>query len=117
MLSQACDAYYGEKVTCFALKSKKDMLYQVVRNLRAGNETTLKRLNENLAKCEKSEVYLRLADILSANLHRMRRGDVSVKLEDFYAGDGKTIVIPLEPRLTPSQNMLFTLPLLLAGIP
>jgi predicted ribosome quality control (RQC) complex YloA/Tae2 family protein len=104
-LSKACDVYYGEKVTHLALQSKKEYMYQVVRKLRGSLETTLKRLNENHAKCENADAYLRVGDILSANLFRIKRGDVSIELEDFYAGDDKIINIRLDPKLTPTQNM------------
>lgn len=105
LLSDACDAYYGERVAFATLKSKKDSLHQIIRKMRETSEATFRKLEDNLGKCENSEVYLKYADILGANLHRIKRGDEKVLLDDFYAGEGKTVEIPLDPKLTPVQNM------------
>lgn len=105
LLSEVCDVYYGELVTYSLVKSKKDILYRVVKTLRDNNETVLRKLNENFTECEKADVYLKFANLLSANLYKIHRGDTLVELEDIFEESGKTVQIPLDVKLTPSQNM------------
>jgi predicted ribosome quality control (RQC) complex YloA/Tae2 family protein len=48
--------------------------------------------------------YRRFAEILIANLNKIRKGAQEVVLPDLYGDEGAEIVIPLEPRLTPQAN-------------
>jgi predicted ribosome quality control (RQC) complex YloA/Tae2 family protein len=49
--------------------------------------------------------YLReCGDLITANIHAMKSGQVALIAHDFYSGDGKTREIKLDPLLTPQQN-------------
>lgn len=48
--------------------------------------------------------FRRFADILMANLSRIRKGAAEVGLPDLYSADQREIAITLEPRLTPHGN-------------
>lgn len=43
-------------------------------------------------------------DLITANLYRMERGSARLTAENYYAEDGGSIDIPLDPLLTPQQN-------------
>jgi predicted ribosome quality control (RQC) complex YloA/Tae2 family protein len=45
-----------------------------------------------------------LGDIVTSNLHVMKKGMGALTAVDFYAPDGTEILIPLDPLLTPQQN-------------
>lgn len=61
-----------------------------------------------LAECENGETYKKYADLITANLFRLGRGQTRAELTDY--GDMKedgtfgTCVIPMESRLSPSAN-------------
>ncbi|MBE6589176.1 MAG: fibronectin/fibrinogen-binding protein [Ruminococcaceae bacterium] len=61
-----------------------------------------------LADCEKGEEYKKYADLITANLFRLKRGDTRAELVDYedWHEDGSfgTAVITLDPRLSPSAN-------------
>lgn len=59
-----------------------------------------------ISKIENFEKYRVYADLLSANLHRIKRGELSVKLENFFGG-GEEIEISLDQAKTPMQNVQF----------
>ena len=69
------------------------------------------RLTRKLALQEKElqETYDRerlrqLGDILTANLHRIQKGQTAVEVEDFYDENMTVITVPLSPLLSPQQN-------------
>ena len=45
-----------------------------------------------------------MGDILTANIHKIVKGQTVVQVEDFYDEDMKTIEVPLSPLLSPQQN-------------
>lgn len=46
----------------------------------------------------------RMGDIITANLHRIERGQTLLRAEDFYDENLREIEIPLRPNLSPQQN-------------
>ncbi len=60
--------------------------------------------SEELDACDAKDDDRRKADLISANLYRLHKGDTEAVLEDFYEPDCPTIHIALDVRLTPPQN-------------
>ena len=59
---------------------------------------------EERTQCAEKDTFRRKADLLSANLYRLKKGDTVAELEDFYEPDCPMVSIPLDVRLTPPQN-------------
>ena len=59
---------------------------------------------EERTQCAEKDTFRRKADLLSANLYRLKKGDPVAELEDFYEPDCPMVSIPLDVRLTPPQN-------------
>ena len=102
--SALLDSYYS-------LRDQKDAMRQKSQAVRKNVQTACQRLERKIAIQEKElvatydrERLRQLGDILTANLHRVQKGQVKVEVEDFYDEDMKTIEIPLSPLLSPQQN-------------
>ena len=96
------DDYYSTRDAAERLRQKSHELTKQVHNLyeRAVRKQAARR--EELAQSEKSE-HLRLwGELLSANLWQVPNGERQVTLNNYYTGED--IVIPLDPRWSPSQN-------------
>ena len=101
----------GDEISSPALEHLTTcLLQQSARELRAGLGRRLKsahRLVENLARdfdqAEKGELYRRKAEALATHLHEIPPGAGSVEVAD--PRDGETLVIALDPALTPAANM------------
>ena len=98
------DAFYIVKDRKEAMRQKGQAVRKTVTNL-------CQRLRRKMAIQEKelTETYDRerlrqLGDILTANLHRITKGQTSVEVEDFYDEEMKTISVSLSPLLSPQQN-------------
>lgn len=98
------DSYY-------TLRDRKDAMRQKSQAVRKTVHNLCTRLTRKLAIQEKEleatydrERLRQLGDILTANLHRVVKGQTVVSCEDFYDEDMKTVDIPLSPVLSPQQN-------------
>ena len=101
---QLLDSYY-------ILRDRKEAIRQKGQGLRKTVTTLCQRLQRKLALQEQElaktsdRVRLRqLGDILTANLHRIQKGQTSVTVEDFYDENMAQIQVSLSPQLSPQQN-------------
>ena len=102
--SQLLDMYYTVRDRKDAIRQKGQAMRKTVSNL-------CQRLTRKLAIQEKEltatydrERLRQLGDILTANIHRVQKGQTMVECEDFYDETMALIQIPLSPTLSPQQN-------------
>lgn len=62
-------------------------------------------LERRATAAEGAERIRRDGDLLQANLHLLRRGLEQIEVEDLYEVDAPARVIPLDPSLSPQQNI------------
>ncbi len=98
------DSFYIVKDRRDAIRQKSQAMRKTVTNL-------CQRLTRKLAIQEKelSATYDRerlrqFGDIVTANLHRITKGQTCLLSEDFYDEEMKTVEIPLSVLLSPQQN-------------
>ena len=95
----------------YIVKDRKDAMRQKSQGLRKTVSNLCQRLRRKLAIQEKEltatydrERLRQLGDIVTANIHRIIKGQTSLEAEDFYDEDMKVISIPISPILSPQQN-------------
>lgn len=98
------DRFYTDRDRTDAMRQKSQAVRKTVTNL-------VQRLTRKLAIQEKEleETYGRerlrqLGDIVTANLHKIQKGQTSLLAEDFYDEQMPVISIPISPILSPQQN-------------
>ncbi len=105
------DSFSGLLDMFYSLRDRKDAIRQKGQGLRKTVQTLCTRLTRKLAIQEKelAETYDRerlrqLGDIVTANLHKIRKGQQLLLAEDFYDENMTVIHIPLSVTLSPQQN-------------
>ena len=95
----------------YTLRDQKDAMRQKGQAVRKTVSNLCQRLTRKMAIQEKEleqtydrERLRQLGDIVTANLHRISRGQTVLEAEDFYDEDMKVVSIPLSPLLSPQQN-------------
>ena len=95
----------------YTVRARKDAMRQKSQAVRKTVQNLCQRISRKLAIQEKEleatydrERLRQLGDILTANLHRIIKGQTSVEVEDFYDENMTVIEIPLSPILSPQQN-------------
>ena len=95
----------------YTVRDKKDAMRQKSQAVRKTIQNLCTRLTRKLAIQEKEldatydrERLRQLGDIVTANIHKIKKGQTLVRCEDFYDEEMKEIDIPISPILSPQQN-------------
>ena len=101
---QLLDMYY-------TVRDRKDSMRQKSQAVRKTVQNLCTRLTKKLAIQEKEleatydrERLRQLGDIVTANIHKIIKGQTTVQCEDFYDENMTVIDIPISPILSPQQN-------------
>ena len=96
---------------CYTLRDRKEAIRQKSQAIRKTVSNLASRTVKKLAVQEKEllatydrERLRQLGDIVTANLHRIQKGQRVLTAENFYDEEMKTVEIPLSPILSPQQN-------------
>jgi len=97
--------------TFYIVRDRKDAMRQKSQTIRKTVSNLCQRLNRKLAIQEKEltatfdrERLRQLGDIVTANIHRITKGQTTLEAEDFYDENMALIAIPISPILSPQQN-------------
>jgi len=108
---QTADSFSALLDMYYTVRDRKDALRQKGQAVRKTVTNLCQRLTRKIAIQEKEltatydrERLRQLGDILTANIHRIQKGQPSVECEDFYDENMALIQIPLSPILSPQQN-------------
>ena len=95
----------------YTVRDRKDAMRQKSQSVRKTVQNLCTRLTRKLAIQEKEclesmdrERLRQLGDILTANLHRIQKGQTTVTVQDFYDENMADIEVSLSPILSPQQN-------------
>ncbi len=98
------DDFYTVRDRRDAMRQKSQAVRRTVSNLCQRIRRKLAIQEKELAQTHERERLRQLGDIVTANLHRITKGQTVLKAQDFYDADMKTVEIPLSPLLSPQQN-------------
>ena len=95
----------------YTVRDRKDSMRQKSQAVRKTVQNLCTRLTRKLAIQEKEleatydrERLRQLGDIVTANIHKIIKGQTVIQCEDFYDEEMKIIDIPISPILSPQQN-------------
>ena len=101
---QLLDGFYSLRDKRDAIRQKSQGLRKTVQNLVARLKRKLAIQEKELAATYDRERLRQLGDILTANIHKIRKGAKTVECEDFYDEEMRLIQIPISEVLSPQQN-------------
>ena len=95
----------------YMVRDRRDAMRQKGQAIRKTVSNLTQRLQRKLAIQEKElqatfdrERLRQLGDILTANIHRIQKGQTKVLVEDFYDENMATVEVAISPLLSPQQN-------------
>lgn len=102
--SALLEAFFGRRAHLERMRVRShDLLHTVT----AAQEKLSRKINAQRAEldaCAQREELRICADLLNANLYRLKGGEKSVELENFYEPDMPLKQIALDPALSPTRN-------------
>ena len=103
-ISQYLDDFYSKK-------EQEDLYRRKCKEVRLAVNSSIKRISrkltyqrEELLECARRDSYKHKADLITANIYRISKGDNVLICEDFYAEGCPTVQISLDPMKTPQNN-------------
>ena len=109
--SQRAESFGALLDMYYTVRDRKDAMRQKSQAVRKTVQNLCTRLTRKLAIQEKEleatydrERLRQLGDIVTANIHRIVKGQTTIDCEDFYDEEMKVISIPISPILSPQQN-------------
>ena len=102
--SALLDMYYTVRDRNDAMRQKSQAVRKTVQNLCTRLTRKLAIQEKELEATYDRERLRQLGDIVTANIHRIIKGQTLIRCEDFYDEEMKVIDIPISPILSPQQN-------------
>ncbi len=106
-MKSACallDHFYAQRDRAARMKQRANDLFRLLVQTTERIGRRIASQTEELMQCKEKDGMRRKADLISANLYRIKKGDSEAVLEDFYEPDCRSVKIELDVRLTPPQN-------------
>lgn len=103
-LSALFDDYFAERDRIESVLRRARDITTVISNAEARIQRKLEIQSQSLIESEKGEEYKKYADLITANLYRLKKGATSFTATDYYDEDTPEITVSLDTRLSPSQN-------------
>ncbi len=102
--SALLDYFYFERDRAARTKQRANDLFKLLMNLNDRITRRLEIQRTELSACAEKEHYKLCGDLISANIYRIKKGDTTAELENFYDEGNPLITIKLDKRKTPAQN-------------
>ncbi len=98
------DDFYSRRDRAEQQRRRSHQLYKTVRTMRDRLQRKLAGQSEELRRTENRDQVRKMAELVTANIYRIKRGDRVLKCQDYYDPDCGEIEIALDPLKTPQQN-------------
>ncbi|RXZ77030.1 fibronectin/fibrinogen-binding protein [Paenibacillaceae bacterium] len=103
-ISQCLEVFYSDKAERDKVKQRASDLIRFLHNERNKNSKKLEKFTEMLEEAAGAGQYRVLGELLTAYMHQIKSGDKSVEVINYYEEPERTVVIPLDPQLSPASN-------------
>lgn len=104
-MSKICELYYKEKDFRETLKQKSSNMMKVINGKINLIDRKIEKQSNELNLTLTMDEYKHEADLLTAYIYMIKKGDKSITVNDFYDEENKLITIKLDENLTPSANV------------
>ncbi|NTU19929.1 fibronectin/fibrinogen-binding protein [Brevibacillus sp. HB1.2] len=104
-IQECLQAFYEGKALRDTVKQRAHDLIRFVTSERNKNEKKIEKLEQTLQDAHEADQFRLYGELITANMHQMKRGDRELVTVNWYDEAGGTITIPLDPLKTPSENL------------
>ena len=102
--SELLDAFYTRRDKAEQQRRRSSELLRSVKTARDRLQRKLAGQSEELLRTENKEIVRKNAELVTANIYRIKKGDRVLKCQDYYDENCPEIEIALNPLKTPQQN-------------
>ena len=103
-VSRCLESFFHGKAERDRARQQNHDLIRNLKNILDKNETKIAKLTQEWSETEKAETYRIYGELLTSFMHQVKRGDRRLKVVNYYDPESPEVTIPLDSRLTPSEN-------------
>lgn len=103
-ISEMLDRFYFGKAERDRVKQQGHDLERFIKNEKEKNETKIEKLKATLHEAQNADRYQLFGELLTANLHEVKKGMDEIEVINYYDENAGRIKITLDPRKSPSGN-------------
>jgi len=103
-ISDVSEKYFSEKALMLRLSQFSSSLTKVVSNNIERCKKKLFIFNQQLVDSAKRDKYKEYGELITSNLYRIKHGDTSVLVENYFKEDMPTVEIKLDGSISPAKN-------------
>lgn len=103
-LSAAYDVYYAERDRIVRMQRHGSSLRRSIENLLHRSENKLAAYREAIDGAADAEEYRLFGELITANLHKIHRGDAEVYCDNYYTAPPTTVCVPLDAAKSAPEN-------------
>lgn len=103
-INAATEKYYLSKSVRSHISERYESIIQKLSLLLSREEGKLAVRKKELSDAMDSEKYNIAGTLLLSNLHKIKKGDTSVEVDNYYEDGMPKLTVALQPHLNPSQN-------------
>ena len=102
--SEMLDGFYSQRDRLDQQRRRSRNLMKSVKTVRDRLERKLAGQSEELRRTEGKDEIRKTAELITANMFRIKKGDRTLSCENYFEPDCPEVCIPLDPMKTPQQN-------------
>jgi predicted ribosome quality control (RQC) complex YloA/Tae2 family protein len=103
-MNELVDAFYFKRDMHERMRQKSAGLIKLLTNQAERISKKISILENTLKDAQRLDEYKVNADLITANIYRLKEGMKSAELENYYNPSCETVKVSLDPSLSPSQN-------------
>lgn len=102
--STLLETFYTRRDKQELMRRKSQTLYKSVKSAHDRTVKNVIQRRQELLKTGERELNRKRGDLITANMYRLKKGDLSFRTEDYYEEESPEILIPLDPLKSPQEN-------------
>jgi predicted ribosome quality control (RQC) complex YloA/Tae2 family protein len=103
-MSKILEKFYEKRDISDRISQKSSSIKKIIETKMERSRNKLLKQKKELVEAQKRDIYKIYADLISANIYKIDKGIKEINLENFYDENSEVISIPLDVKLSPSQN-------------
>ena len=103
-LGKLLDRFYFGKSERDRVKQHATDIERFILNEKEKNEKKITKLEVTLLEANQAPQFQLFGELLTANLFAVKKGMKEIEVVNYYDENGSTVLIPLNPMKTPSEN-------------
>ncbi len=103
-LSELLDEFFGERDKIAVMKAKTHDVSLIAANSKARLVKKIGYIERDLLECREADKYKLWGDLITSSLYMLTGKSASCEVVNYYSEEMETVKIPLDIKLTASQN-------------